>query len=327
MLSGEQVVTGIYASGVAGSLSLYVLVSGLRGRAKQLAMSMVWYNLAISALMTTLFLVELAFDIALVKAALMGGALPMEQKLALLYVALGVLPMVPALVLLGPFERALRRRYPESPEDALARPRYLHDQAHVDGESALLLADLELTRVLSDCSAYIDALRRGESVAGVRTAIDELLQQVEVFPDEAAHHHPSYEHERRNALANRARALRWLNQSPAGLCDAFGDPAPRTWIATPIDHLRDTLRESAEAALLTLIDALEDDDEFGWEAAHQVTRHRSELMSRVRAEYFAQYPQFEDEQVMDVLLATHAFEEVFYSMKHLEPCWNPNRND
>ena len=325
VVSGEQVLTGIYASGVAGALSLYALGSGLDGRAKQLTMSMVWYNLSISTVMVTLFVVELTFDIALVKAALMGGALPMEQKLALFYVALGVLPMVPAFVLLGPIERALRRRYPESEHDVLARPRYLHDQAHVDGESALMLADLELKRILSDCSAYFQAFRRGEAIAGVRAAIEELLQEVGVFLDEAAHQHPSYEHERRNALANRARALQWLNQSLATLCEAFGDPAPRTWLATPIDNLRDTLRESAEAALLTLIDALEDDDEFSWEAAHQVTRDRSELMNRIRSGYFAQYPQFDESQVMDVLLATNAFEEVFYSMRHLEDCWNPNR--
>ena len=325
VISGEQVVTGIYASCAAGVLSLYFLGSGLTGRAKQLTMSMVWYNLSISAVMIVLFVVELTFDIALVKAALIGSPLPMEQKLALLYVALGVLPMAPALVVLGPLERALRRRYPESPHDELARPRYLHDRAHVDGESGLMLADLELKRVLSNCSAYFQALRGGESVAGVRAAIGELLQQIDVFLHEAARQHPCYEHERRNALANRARALQWLNQSLASLCEAFGDPTPRTWLSSPIDELGDTLRESVEAALMTLIDALEDDDEFSWDAAHQVTRNRSELMSRVRSKYFAQYPQFDEEQVMDVLLATNAFEEVFFSMRHLEECWNPNR--
>lgn len=325
VLTGEQVLSGIYGAGGAGGLSLYLLGSGLTGRAKQLTMSMVWYCLSISAVMIALFLVELAFDIALVKAALIASPLPMEQKLALLYVALGVLPMAPAIALLGPLERALQRRFPESEHDVLARPRYLHAQAHVDGESALMLANLELRRVLSDCSAYFEALRRGESVADVRAAIDELLQEVGVFLEEEAHQHPSYEHERRSALANRAKALRWLNESLAGLCEAFGDPAPRTWLATPIDQLRDTLRESAEAALMTLIDALDDDDEFSWNAAHQVTRDRGELMSKVRAEYFAQYPQFDEEQVKDVLLATSAFEEFFYSMQHLEACWNPNR--
>ena len=325
VISGEQVMSGIYASGTAGALSLYVLGSGLKGRAKQLTMSMVWYNLSISAVMVTLFVVELTLDIALVNAALIASPLPMEQKLALLYVALGVLPMAPALVILRPLERALRRRYPESPHDELARPRYLHDQAHVDGESALMLADLELKRVLSHCSAYFESLRRGESVEGVHAAISELLQQIGVFLDEAAHQNPSYEHERRNAFVNRAGALRWLNQSLAGLCDTLGELSPRTWLATPIDELRDTLRESAEAALVTLIDALEEDDEFSWDAAHQVTRDRGELMSRVRSEYFAQHPRFSEEQVMDVLLATNAFEEVFYSMRHLEECWNPNR--
>ena len=327
VLTGEQVLSGIYGAGAAAGVSLYVLGSGLTGRAKQLTMSMVWYSVSISAVMITLFAVELTFDIALVKAALSASPLPMEQSLALLFVAVGVLPMAPALVLLGPLERALQRRYPESEHDALARPRYLHAQAHVDGESALMLAELELKRVLSQCSAYFQALRRGEAVAGVRAALAELLQEVGVFLEEEAHRHPSHGHERRNALANRARALRWLNQSLASLCEAFGDPAPRTWIASPIDHLRDTLRESAEAALMTLIDALQDDDEFSWDAAHQVTRDRSEVMSRIRSEYFAQYPDFHEEHAMDVLLATNAFEEVFYAMKHLEECWNPNRYD
>ena len=136
VLSSDQVVAGIYASGTAGTLSLYVLGSGLAGKAKQLIMAMVWYNLSISAVMITLFVVELAFDIALVKAALVGTPLPMEQKLALLYVALGVLPMVPALVLLGPVVRVIRQRFPDSEHDEMARPRYLHDQAHVDADSA-----------------------------------------------------------------------------------------------------------------------------------------------------------------------------------------------
>ena len=326
VLSGDQVVLGIYAACTASPLTLWVLGSGLKGEAKQLTMAMVWYNLAIALVMIALFIVELTFDIALVTAALVDTPLPMEQKLALLYVSLGVLPMVPALVLLGPFVRVIRQRYPESEQDELARPRYLHDQAHVDADSALMLAELELKRALSHCLAHCEAIRQGESVTGIRAAISELLTVIDEFADETARQHPSYEYERRNALANRVKAVQWLNRSLARFCETLGAPAPQTWLPNPIGGLKDTLRESADAALMTLIDAIEADDESSWDAAHHVSEDRSELMSRVRSRYYAQHPQFNEEQVRDVLLATNAFEEFFYSLRHLEHCWNPNRS-
>ena len=161
-------------------------------------------------------------------------------------------------------------------------------------------------------------------MTSIRAAIGELLAAINEFIDETARHHPGHEHERCNALANRTKAVQWLNQSLARFCETLGAPAPQTWLPNPIGELKDTLRESADAALMTLIEALEAGDEFSWDAAHHVSQDRSELMSRVRSRYYAQHPQFNEEQVRDVLLATNAFEEFFYSLRHLEHCWNPN---
>ena len=324
IVSDDQVMAGIYSCGAAAALSIYVLSSGLEGKAKQLSMAMVWYCLAISVVAVALLFVEIAFEIALVKALVIGGSLPMEQKLALLYISLGVVPMPAAIAVLGPAQRALQRRYAESTHDQIARPRYLHEQAHGDADSAHLLAQMELRRALEHCSAECEAVRQGEPVAEIRDAIAALLNDIEEFLKETARVHPRREHERRNALVNRTKALQWLNQSLAQLCETLGAPVPATWLRNPVADLKDTLRESADAALMTLTEALKADDEFSWDAAHRVTRDRSELMSKVRSQYVSGDSPFNEEQIMEVLLVTGHFEEFFHAIKHLEKLWNPN---
>ena len=323
VLSDEQVVAGIYACGAAAALSIYVLSSGLEGKAKQLAMAMVWYCAAISAVAIALLFVEITFEIALVKALVIDGSLPMEQKLAILYVSLGVVPMPAAIAVLGPVERALLRRYAESRHDRIARPRYLHDHAHGGADSAHLLADLELQRALAHCSAQCEALRQGEPVAKIRDAIATLLRETEQFLEETARAHPNLKHEQHNTLVNRARAMQALNQSLATLCEAIGPPAPQTWLHAPVEDLKDRLRESVDASIMTLAEAVKDEDEFTWNAAHHVTREKKATMKRVRDQYISKQPPLSEHDLTEVLLATNHVEEFFHALKHLEELWNP----
>ena len=130
-------------------------------------------------------------------------------------------------------------------------------------------------------------------------------------------------HERRNTLINRTKALRWLNQSLSKFCDTLGARGLDTWLRNPIEDLKETLRESVDAALMILSEAIQADDEFTWNAAHQVTRDRSDTMSKVRSQYLAEQERLSENQVTGLLLATNAFEEVFHSIRRVEEAWNP----
>ena len=320
VFSVDQAIMGIGGSLLGSSAVLYFLSTGLTGRSRQVVMFMVLYDMLVGATLVPLLYIEIHFEIPLLKSLVLAGTGGLDQQLALVYVLLFVLPIPFLLVGLRWSASALERLWPSSQSDTISRPRFIHDHASVDVDTSLPLVDLEQRRVVRNLSQYFEALRQRESIEPLRDATRKLLTDISEFLEELQALHPAQSAEERNAARNRQRLVTWLEEALGDLCETL----PERPTGSVLNQFRTTVREAVDAVLLSLVDALKDDDRMSWEMVRRLTADRGEMMRGARTVYLQLEPPLPKLDVIDVLRITNAVEEAFVVLSKLEQEFNEN---
>ena len=313
VISVEQTIMLIYGSYIGSSAILYLLSANLTGRSRQIAMFLVWYNLLRCSIVVPLLYLELHLDLPGMKALVLALDLSLDRQLALVFVFLNVLPLPIMLAGLGIWAAILDRLWPNTQPDELSQPKFIHDHAHVDIGTSLVLIDLEQKRVLKTLSQYFDTVRANRNVGRMRSAIRNVLLECSEFIGDLHVVHSSKAVEDRNTMMNRQKLLGWLEEGLGVLCELLCE----------IDELalasfRTTICEGVDSALLTLVEATETRDSVSWELADQVIGDRGAMMRRVRHDYFDRHPPLSEMEQNNVLLITNAVEEVFFVLSRMK---------
>ena len=313
VLSVDQAIMAVYGTCIGSSASLYLLTAGLTGRSRQVAMYMVLYDLGVCAVLVPLLYAELHFDIPLLKALVLGIDLALAQQLALVYVSLSVLPLPLMVAGLDASAAALERLWPDSQLDELSAPKFIHDHAAGDVETALVLVDLEQRRAFANLSRYFERVREGRSVRPLRDASRKVLADLTEVLEELQTHHPGQAVEERIAMANRQKLLGWLEEALGSLCGTLAGNGDGPALA----RLRTTIRESVDGVLLAVVDTMESDDTMSWEIAKRLSDDRGAMMREFRIPYLEMDPPLAKADLIDVLLITNAVEETFFVLSKL----------
>lgn len=208
---------------------------------------------------------------------------------------------------------ALERLWPDSQLDEMSAPKFTHDHAAVDVETALLLIDLEQRRAFANLSRYFGRVREGRSVRPLRDATRKVHADLTEVLDELLAHHPGQAVEERIAIANRQKLLGWLEEALGSLCGTLavnGD-------APALAGLRTTIRESVDGVLLAVVDTMQSDDTTSWEIAKQLSDDCGAMMRELRIRYLEMAPPLANADLIDVLLITNAVEETFFVLSKL----------
>ena len=318
VLSIDQAIMVIYGSCIGSSVILYLLSANLTGRSRQVAMYMVFYNVLICTLLVPLFYFELYFDIPLMKALVLAIDVDLDQQLALVFVFLGVFPLPFMLAGLELSASVLERLWPSSQTDELSQPKFIHNHASVDVETALMLVDLEQRRALENLSQYFDMARQGRNVEPLRKASRKLLSDISDFLEELHTYHPMQAIEDRNTMVNRQKLLVWLEEALGVLCETLIERAARP----ALSQFQSNICESVDTVLLALVDAMETDDSMSWEIAKQLTGDRGAMMRKLRIQYLEMDPPLRKTELINVLLITNAVEESFFLLSRIEGEFN-----
>ena len=278
LLAVDQVLMSYCGACLGSSLILYVLTLTVTGRARQVAMYQVLYNVVLNAIFVPLILVEAYFDVPLLAAAVGASSLSLAQSLAVFVIFCEVFTTAFQLVVLDVAVRWVERRWPPTEVEALAKPQFIHDQALDDAETALRLADLEQRRLLGILSRYLDAVRRGAKPDELRESATELLNRTKEFLDDLAARCPDHRVDEHNSLMTRQMLFRWLEEHVAEMCKALHDLPPKA----SLDTWSMALVEGVDVVLLVLIDTLAADDAAAWPSTTQLTSNRSESLRRLR---------------------------------------------
>ena len=316
-LTVEQTLMVFYGAGVGSGGLLYLLSSGISGRARRIAMYMVLYDILTSAVLVPLLYLELHLGVPLAMALLERLPFSAEINLALFYILTSLLALPLLIGSVNLCASALKRRWPSSLSDALARPRFIHDTGA--GEGTLPRVRQEHARVVENFTAYFDAVREGRRVAPLREASCSLLDDIRGFLEALPLRRNADEVEARNALRNQHRLLMALEDALGELCTLLGARTP----APQLSSLHAGVLEGVDALLHAVIRALDKGkgDAAGWRLVARAGEDHAQRVRRIRTRYLDADPPLSHPAVGEMLRLSEAAEEALRVLFELEPAF------
>ena len=313
-ISVDQAIMVICGSFIGSSAIVYLLSSALTGRARQVCMYLVLYNVLVCAVLVPLLYVEVHFDIPLIKALILSIDVSLDQQLALVSLLLSVFPLPFMLAGLDFSVSLLERLWPISRYDMMSEPEFIDDRASKDAGRSLALADLEQKRAFKHMSQYFDTTRQKGNLGPLRAATRNLLNDTGDYLNDLQTHCLQGQVEARNEVVNRHKLLMWLEGAVGGLCEALGELPGRP----AHDQLRLSICEGVQGVLLALIVAMETNDDMLLESASRLTGDRGATMRRIRTRYLSSDMPLQAIEVSNVIAITNMVEEVFFFLSRLE---------
>lgn len=159
ILSFEGALILVYGSNLGPAFSTWLLAKRMDGAAKQLTSFQVLFKLFGLFVVMILYFLEFRGGIPLVGAALAKVTPQIHYQLAIAYLLYQLVGAVGLSIISQPAAVWLEKRYPESDEDLLGKPKYVHEDALNDLHTALLLVEKEELRILGRFPMYFDWIR------------------------------------------------------------------------------------------------------------------------------------------------------------------------
>lgn len=297
----------IYGANAGSSLLTLALSVNLRGQSKQVAMYQTFYNLAGAAVLVPLLYLEVWTSAPLMLALLERLADGADTRLALAFLLFNLVPALLLMPVIGPSVALLQRIWPDTEVEVASRPKYLHEHAADDPDTAMDLVALEQARLVGYLSQMFDGLR-GDRPAGfepiheafgilggtVRETIDDLASGRRL---------PSASYDRLNALLGFQHSLDAAAATVAGIArehrQLAASAAGRRFGASLVEGL--------DSIVLTLCDVLRGHDAGDRDLLAAMTADDGNGMKAVRAAYLAEERGLgADERLRLLALANHA---------------------
>ncbi|AWK86828.1 Na/Pi cotransporter family protein [Azospirillum thermophilum] len=285
-LFGErETILLVLGSSLGSGLTTLLMGGNLDGRAGQLAIFQALFKALGVAILLPLLLLEEASGLPLLRHLIDQAAGTLPERIAWVFVACQVVPALAMLPFYGAMERLLARLSPPTETEELSRPRYLSDEALLDPESALALAEKEQLRLLSHMPDYLECVRAEPEQpeplppATLQEGLGMVARAAESFQTELLDGGlPRETLERAIALQNRLEVLITLNDSLADFVRQI-EAAPEGTRAHP---LTGHLVESLHALLVTAVETADAPDGEAIALLQDLTADRGELMERIR---------------------------------------------
>ena len=309
----DQTIMLIYGAVLGASVTLLILSAGLTGRARQVAMYQVLVNGLSSPALVLLFVIEIHFDIPLLKALAFSFDVSLGQQLALCVVVIPLFCSPFMALTLRSSVRLLERLWPPTAAEVTSKAKFIHNRALSDVESTLALIDLEQRRVLEILTQYFEQVRQGGRVDELHEATQHLLSEIEEFLAASVGHHPAQSVEDHSSILTRQKLLSWLEEQVAGLCSLLQALSDR-----PADRaLQASICEGVDAVFLSLLHAIESGDEELWAIVKELTGDRSGLMSNMRRTYRKAEQTLDEAERTHIVEITNTVEQIFFLLSKL----------
>lgn len=181
VFSIEQSIMLVYGVELGSSIVTWFLSAGVRGTAKQLIMSQAAFNVLGIVVMVTLFYVEQVFDVPLVKALVLSMSSDLGMAMVYMVVLYNWGVPIMASFLYTPIQNVLNWLWPPTQEETLAKIKFVKDHALNSPDTALVLVEKELLRLVTRLPIYMQGV-----VANIEEAFVGKRDVYDVAPYHAA---------------------------------------------------------------------------------------------------------------------------------------------
>lgn len=313
----DQTLMIIYGAHLGSSVTTYVLSSSLKGSSKQSVMGQVLFNVFGVAIFMALFYTELYTDIPLVKALIGFLSEDIARQAALVVLIFNFLVPIALSFVLDPVYRFLEHFWPPLEEEELSKIQFINEHAISEPETAVLLTEKEVHRLLRRISSYLEKLRadgasdQGPSLEAYHAAFTEVSAEIHAFTADVF---------RQDLSLGTSEAL--LNiQDRHSLVAALEDNCynlVETLRKTPADgkaaSLAMNIVESLDAIILTAVDVTESPDQTDLDILGALTSDRGQLMEKVRRNYLSSEAGLSTEERSLILYITNLFERSVWTL-------------
>ena len=302
LLDPEQAFVVITGANAGSGLSVLLMSAGQGGSTRQLALVQVQAKLFASLLGLCAIFVERHSGVPWIVSLGQHAGIGTPMQGALYFLALQVAGAALATVLGNTFLALARHLSPEGLHEALARPRYISEQALEESSTAMDLVELELARLLGHIQRYLSQAEPSprlltEEPAACRATASELADadarvavQLGAFMGElAGRYHDPQATARFLRLQERLRATRELGQTVRELdgwllrIDDIDDANREHCVG-----LKSRITESCHFLLGVLHDAAASRDEQDIGLLELLAHDRSEVMDALRKGWLQQ---------------------------------------
>ncbi len=311
LLSMYEVMMILYGSQIGSSTLTYFLSSKLTGNSKQLAMFQVSYNLVGASLMLPLFYMEVYMDIPLVKAFSESIATEGGTQIAIINLIFNALPGIALFFFVTPMSELLKRLWPESIEETISKPKYIHDQMIEDPTSSIDLIHLEQNRLLEITSTSFNTIREGQRLlerkvfhdafealsSSINEAITDLSGRANLSPEQ---------YSKINLILNNQHLLESVNRS----LEKLGSDLNSIKNIDAGEQFSNVVVEGLDTILLTLIDVAKEKDEYDIELIAMMTSSDGNGIAKIRSAYLDEERDVETAGKMLLLSATNLTERL-----------------
>jgi phosphate:Na+ symporter len=314
----DQTLMIIYGAHVGASITDSILSMSLRGSPKQSAMAQVFFDGSAGIIFMLLLYVEIYTGIPLIKVLFGFLFKDIAQQAAFVVIFMNIL--VPTLLsfILDPFYRLLERFWPPLEEEALSKIKFIHEHTAGDPDTAVLLIEKEVHRLLQRIPLYLEKLRsdnnsdQGPSLESYHAAFAEVSAEIQAFTTDVF----------RQDLSLRTSEALINVQDRHNLVIALEDNCYRI-----VETMRETaasdgkaaglamnIAESLDAIILTAIDVTEDPDQSDLDILLSLTADRGQLMEKIRRSYLSSADGLGTEERSLILYVTNLFERSVWTL-------------
>lgn len=310
LFSLSESIMVVYGSSIGSSFLTLALSSGLQGQSKQLAMFQTAYNFISAIILVPLFYLEIYGNVPLVRAMAMALSQHGGTQIAMIKLIFNAVPGVILLILIKPCIRTLERFWPETPEEQASKPKYLHEHATDDADTALQLIEMEQARLLKTLSISFNAMREGadrSQLPALHEAFEALSRTIrEAITDLSGRPMGPETYDRLDKVLNLQHSIETASTEVMGL-------------GTKVQALRRTpsgrrfakvVVEGLDTVLLTLVDVAEERSDQHFAVLGVMTSEDG--IGRVRKAYLAEESGLDAQGRMQLLAAANHCERLIW---------------
>ena len=308
VMLGAQAGTGILT---------WVFSSHVHGRARQVVIAQIAFDGITTLTFCMLFYIEALSGLPLVLATAQALAEGLGGQAIAIAFGMQVGGALLLLALRKPVFNFIEQKFPPSQAEVLSATQFLHERAADNPSTALLLVDKEQFQLLNRLPAYIDYVRPETDTAGLPSPDDyhESFKRIseKISDTLALLSRNSLSAEISDTLIQVAKAQEKITVLERYIFQLASDYAAIAHQGKA-EELGRNILESVDFMVLTALDAVGSRDSGEVETLAMLTQDRSELMKKVRPNYFESEGQLTDEERNFVLDVTMLLENVVQTL-------------
>jgi phosphate:Na+ symporter len=315
---GLATVIGAQAS---TGLMTYIYSFHAKGRARQVVMQQIAFDLVVTVFFLLLFLIEVIFHLPLLMALVERFVQDTGSEMLILVITTQFFGALLLTLLHRPVAHIIEHYFQPTSVEILSSTAFISDQSNVSlVETSLLLVEKEQMRLMQRLPDYIDYLRESHNgkVRKEQYSPKDFHQAYQIIAEKISDNLSKASSKQltdgeASQLMTTTKLQEQLNHLE-GIVFEFTETMQQTNVNTEAFELGKSIMESLDFMIMMAIDAVESNNEEEINMLSLLTKDRSQMMMKLRDNYFDSEYDFSQDDRNFILDVTILFENTVQAL-------------